>query len=254
MCIRDSPYAYGIPVLFPANRIAGGEYSYDGVTYRFPQNYPNGVHIHGVVHNRAWRLAETETCDGEARATFELSTKDPSLRTHFPIDLTLRLKCVLNKNGLLQRFVLCNESDVTMPFGLAYHTAFRVPFVQGGQASDVRLRLPLEGLCADDPVDRLPSGNVRPLSRYESGFTSPAGEDPLKAPLDALYKACLLYTSGKAGFAFALAAHCRIRFPSTGFLTAVYRLASFSNRLPFAVFLSCFFHSMACLLYTSRCV
>lgn len=187
--LLHDPYAYGIPVLFPANRIAGGEYSYDGVTYRFPQNYPNGVHIHGVVHNRAWRLAGTETCDGEARATFELSTKDPSLRTHFPIDLTLKLKCVLNKNGLLQRFVLCNESDVTMPFGLAYHTAFRVPFVQGGQASDVRLRLPLEGLCADDPVDRLPSGNVRPLSRYEAGFTTPAGEDPLKAPLDALYKA-----------------------------------------------------------------
>ena len=54
-----------------------------------------------------------------------------------------------------------------------------------------------------------------------------------------------LCQSGKAGFAFALAAHCRIHFPVTGFLTAVYRLVSFSNRLPFAVFPSCFFHSMA---------
>ncbi len=54
-----------------------------------------------------------------------------------------------------------------------------------------------------------------------------------------------LCQSGKAGFAFALAAHCRTRFPSTGFLTAVYRLASFSNRLPFAVFPSCFFRFMA---------
>ena len=54
-----------------------------------------------------------------------------------------------------------------------------------------------------------------------------------------------LCQSGKAGFAFALADHCRIRFPVTGFLTAVYRLASFSNRLPFAVFPSCFFRSMA---------
>jgi len=54
-----------------------------------------------------------------------------------------------------------------------------------------------------------------------------------------------LCQSGKAGFAFALAAHCRTRFPVTGFLTAVYRLVSFSNRLPFAVFPPCFFHSMA---------
>ena len=54
-----------------------------------------------------------------------------------------------------------------------------------------------------------------------------------------------LCQSGKAGFAFALAAHCRICFPMTGFLTAVYRLASFSNRLPFAVFPPCFFRFMA---------
>ena len=54
-----------------------------------------------------------------------------------------------------------------------------------------------------------------------------------------------LCQSGKAGFAFALAAHCRICFPVTGFLTAVYRLASFSNRLPFAVFPPCFFRFMA---------
>ncbi len=52
-----------------------------------------------------------------------------------------------------------------------------------------------------------------------------------------------LCQSGKAGFAFALAAHCRTRFTSTGFLTAVYRLVSFSGRLPFAVFPSCFFRS-----------
>lgn len=187
--LLDDPYAYGIPVLFPANRIAGGEYSYDGVTYRFPQNYPNGVHIHGVVHNRPWAVEETAVCGEEARVVFALSTRDASLRAHFPIDLVLRLECVLNKNGLLQRFILQNESNVTMPFGLAYHTAFRIPFVQGGKAQDVRLHIPLEGLCADDPVDRLPSGHVRPLSRYEAGFTAQPGENPLKEPLDALYKA-----------------------------------------------------------------
>ena len=82
--LLHDPYAYGIPVLFPANRIAGGEYSYDGVTYRFPQNYPNGVHIHGVVHNRAWRLAETETCDGGSAGNIRAFHQRPFPAHAFP--------------------------------------------------------------------------------------------------------------------------------------------------------------------------
>ena len=85
--LLDDPYAYGIPVLFPANRIAGREYSYDGVTYRFPQNYPNGVHIHGVVHNRAWHLAELCARDGEAVLCFSFPPRTPRCARIFPLTL-----------------------------------------------------------------------------------------------------------------------------------------------------------------------
>ena len=44
---------------------------------------------------------------------------------------------------------------------------------------------------------------------------------------------------------FAPVAHYRISVPMPGSLTAVYRLVSFSGRLPFAVFPPRFFHSMA---------
>lgn len=188
--LLDDPYAYGIPVLFPANRIAGGAFTYDGVTYSFPQNYPNGVHIHGVLHHYDWPVAQWYADDAGAVAVMEATTQDPALRRSFPIDLVIRLECVLNEDGLLQRFILKNDSDVTMPFGLAYHTAFRLPFTEGGKAEDVRLHLPLAGLCMDDPVDRLPSGEVGPLSAYEAAFASREGGDPLKEPLDALYKSC----------------------------------------------------------------
>lgn len=187
--LLDDPYAYGIPVLFPANRIAGGQFTYDGVTFRFPQNYPNGVHIHGVLHQYPWSVAECRAGEEGASATLTASTGDPVLRRCFPIDLVFRLECTLTARGLTQRFILENNSDVTMPFGLAYHTAFRVPFTQGGAAEDVRLRLPVAGVCLDDPVDRLPSGEVGPLSEYEAGFATEAGADPLQAPLDVLYRA-----------------------------------------------------------------
>lgn len=187
--LLDDPYAYGIPVLFPANRIAGGCFAYDGITYRFPQNYPNGVHIHGVLHTYDWTLTACRSQGDEVAAVLEASTEDPALRKCFPIDLTIRLECVLGQEGLLQRFILDNQSQVTMPFGLAYHTAFRVPFTQGGAAGDVRLCLPLEGRCLDDPMDRLPSGEVAELSEYEQTFASPNGGEPLKYPLDSLYRA-----------------------------------------------------------------
>ena len=54
-----------------------------------------------------------------------------------------------------------------------------------------------------------------------------------------------LRQGSKAGFAFALAAHHRIRFPVPGFLAAVYRLVPFADRLPLAVFAPRFFHSVA---------
>lgn len=187
--LLDNPYAYGIPVLFPANRIAGGEFTYDGITYRFPQNYPNGVHIHGVLHNYEWSVTECRADQNGAEVVLRASTEDPHLRACFPIDLIFQLECVLTDQGLLQRFTLKNNSDVTMPFGLAYHTAFKVPFVEGGRAEDVRLSLPLDGLCLDDPVNRLPSGEIGPLTDLADAFTAPGGAFPLQKQLDALYRA-----------------------------------------------------------------
>ena len=54
-----------------------------------------------------------------------------------------------------------------------------------------------------------------------------------------------LRQGGETGFAFALAAHHRIRFPVSGFLAAVYRLVPLTDRLSLTVFPSRFFRSMA---------
>ena len=147
--LLNDPYAYGIPVLFPANRIAGGCFTHDGITYRFPQNYPNGVHIHGVLHGYNWPLAEVRSSPNEAAAVLEASTDDPRLRESFPIDLTIRLECILSRDGLLQRFILDNRSPVTMPFGVAYHTAFRASLNPWG-----RTPVPVGAYLYVQPGDR----------------------------------------------------------------------------------------------------
>lgn len=187
--LREDPYAYGMPVLCPANRIAGGGYEYDGVSYRFPQNYPNGVHIHGVLHQTSWQVAALGQTHQEAWATFRVDTREQPLSDYYPVELEFELECRLSAGGMRQRFTCRNLSEKTVPFGLAYHTALRVPFTKGGLAEDVRLSLPLAARCVDDPTDRLPSGKTAALTEYEQALASPQGADPLQGPMDFLYEA-----------------------------------------------------------------
>lgn len=55
----DNPYLYGMPILYPVNRISGGSFMFDCRKYIFPINEPNtNCHIHGFLHNSEFKLAE----------------------------------------------------------------------------------------------------------------------------------------------------------------------------------------------------
>lgn len=185
--LLKDPYAYGIPVLFPANRVAKGYYEWDGVKYQFPQNYPNGVHIHGVLHNREWPVEAYGAEAGRSYIRLSLDTeKDAELWSHFPVPMVIRLEVSVDADGLRHRFTVENHSrEKEIPVGLAYHTAFRVSFC--GSSQNVTLHVPLEGRCTDDPTDRLPNGMTAPLSAFERRIASAEGGYPLDEAVDALY-------------------------------------------------------------------
>lgn len=187
--LLNDPYAYGIPILFPANRVAGGEYCWDGITYRFPRNYPNDVHIHGVLHNRQWPLESTGFSQGKAWARFTLDTeKDEALHSHFPLPMAIHLEISLSHQGLRHLFVVENKSkDKELPVGLAYHTAFRVDFC--GKEQGVKLHVPILAHCTDDEINRLPNGKTEPLNDFERRMSSPDGCNPLEKMVDSLYTA-----------------------------------------------------------------
>ena len=182
----DDPYAYGVPVLFPANRVAGGSYCWDGVTYTFPQNYPNGVHIHGVLHNRPWPVQDCGTTQERAWIRLGMNTKvDAQLRSHFPIDMAISLEISVSPKGLTHLFTVTNDSDRELPVGLASHTAFRVRFA--GNPSAVRLSVPLLARCTEDGRDRLPDGRTAALDDFEQRIASARGAYPLEKAVDVLY-------------------------------------------------------------------
>ena len=63
----DNPYLYGMPVLFPQNRISGGKFEFEGRVYDFGINEPNtGCFIHGTLHEKPFEVVEV----GEDYALF----------------------------------------------------------------------------------------------------------------------------------------------------------------------------------------
>ena len=56
----DNPYLYGMPILYPNNRISGGRFLFEGREYVFPVNEPSThCHIHGFLHNAPFDRAYT---------------------------------------------------------------------------------------------------------------------------------------------------------------------------------------------------
>lgn len=184
-----NPFSYGIPVLFPANRVSGGAYAWDGVTYNFPKNFPNNIHIHGVLHNREWPVDACFILGDRVHVRLCLDTdKDQELRSHFPISMEICLEIVLGADGLTHNFTLKNKSmDKEIPAGLAYHTAFRVDFCEN--SGSVTLHVPLLERSVDDPVDMLPSGGTRALDDFEAAIASGSGAPPLMKKIDGLFTA-----------------------------------------------------------------
>ena len=53
----DNPYLYGMPILYPVNRISNGAFEFEGRKYRFPINEPNtGCHLHGIIHEACFTI------------------------------------------------------------------------------------------------------------------------------------------------------------------------------------------------------
>jgi aldose 1-epimerase len=190
--LLNDPYAYGIPILFPANRVAGGYYEWEGIRYVFPQNYPNGVHIHGVLHNRPWMVMRLCYDTDSVWVRMELNTTDDKeLWQFFPLEIKICLEIGISEKGLVHIFTVTNNSEHSFPVGLAYHTAFNIPFCPSSTPDDVRIIVPINACCVDDPIDRLPTGETRELDGLEKHIASDEGGLPLEKQLDYLYTSCL---------------------------------------------------------------
>lgn len=118
--LRSSPYLFGTPLLFPANRTKGGRFFFDGNEFGLPLNEPTrNNHIHGLLYDAPFEVM-TES-ENEVTARFINNGE----RYPFPFEIVIR--DLLDERGYERAVTVTNTGDPAMPFTLAFHTTFVEP-------------------------------------------------------------------------------------------------------------------------------
>lgn len=120
--LEETPFLYGIPLLFPANRTAGGQFSFEGKTYHLPVNemaFQN--HLHGLMYNAPFSV--TDVSEHEVAAVYE------NRGERYPFLFRMCITDTLTEDGMMRTLTLTNTGDCVMPYTMAFHTAFAEPDV-----------------------------------------------------------------------------------------------------------------------------
>ena len=176
--LQQSPNVYGMPLLFPPNRILDGQYTFNGRTYVFPINEePRHHHIHGLLSATPFTVEESR--ENYARFSFHATQEKPYLQ--FPHAFSVILEYGLDENGLQQTLTVENHSDSPMPFGAGFHTALRVPFLPDGDADDCMLSVTAgQQWLYDDRI--IPTGKTQSAEEFRQGV--PAAHRVISTHLD----------------------------------------------------------------------
>lgn len=151
----DNPYLYGMPILFPVNRISGGSFLFEGRKYTFPVNEKEtGCHLHGMLHESEFEVVKRGT--NFVTCAFEKPYLD------FPHRFRVEITYTLSDDGLCQVTEITNLSEENMPVFLGFHTTFSIPFLQNGRAEDLRLFAEVGDEIERNMKTYLPTGKIKP--------------------------------------------------------------------------------------------
>lgn len=167
---------YGLPLLFPPNRVRDGRFTFGGREYVFPVNEPaRGNHIHGMLSSAPFTRVKAGPED-RAHVSFAYRATDAAPYLAFPHAFTVVRAYALDGRGLAASVTFRNDSAETMPFGTGVHAALAL-------RSDAAytLRVPALRHWPVDPVRMLTRGDTV----SDGCVLDPlrAGVDPVNGPL-----------------------------------------------------------------------
>lgn len=165
---RVRPHVFGLPVLFPPNRIEDGRYDFDGREYRFPiTNERDHAYHHGILKNLPFVVSKAIETDEEVlvECRYYSNAVNDDIFRDFPHAFKCKLIYRLSEKGMEAEVMFGNKSSERMPVGVGFHTPLRVPFA-GGSADDYVMRV-ATGEEVELTGRNMPSGRLLPLSnRY----------------------------------------------------------------------------------------
>lgn len=153
----DNPFLYGMPILFPVNRISNGKFEFEGRKYTFPINEPEtNCHLHGLLHTAKFEIVQMNESFVKCRYDSD------ELYEFFPHKFRVEITYSLSESGLLQETCIYNLSDTNMPIFLGFHTTFNMPFVKDASTESIRVFAEVEDEIERDMSSYLPTGKILP--------------------------------------------------------------------------------------------
>ena len=153
----DNPYLYGMPILFPVNRISGGIFTFEDRTYRFPINEEaTNCFVHGLLHETPFEILEQDV--HSILLSYQATKESPYLT--FPHAFEIRMKYDLSREGLLLETEIHNQSTENMPVFLGFHTTFNIPFINDAKGEKQLVKVACAEEFERDMIVYLPTGKL----------------------------------------------------------------------------------------------
>lgn len=150
-----NPYLHGSPILMPANRTAGGKFTFQGREYSLPVNEPRtGAHLHGLVHKQEFTVIK------QSGSSVKLRFENRGEIYPFPFELTAEYSA--EEETFYQRYEIKNIGNSDMPFTFALHTTFCEPEF---------FSVPIDS-CQEKDGFHIPTGRYVPLNSEEREYAS----------------------------------------------------------------------------------
>lgn len=161
----DNPYLYGMPILYPVNRISGGRFEFEGREYVFPINEPDtNCHLHGELHCMPFGIVEES--ENFVKCVYDKPYLD------FPHRFKTEICYTLSDEGLEQITKITNLSNENMPNFLGFHTTFNIPFLKGTKPENIRVFAQVGDEIERNMKVYLPTGKILESDEITHKFNS----------------------------------------------------------------------------------
>lgn len=162
---ESRPQIFGLPILFPPNRIEDGRYEFGGRTYQYPITIEKEHNYHhGILKSQPFIVSKALENDEEVliECRYYSNAANDAIFRDFPHEFKCKITYRLTAGGLEQEVMFANRSRTPMPVGVGFHTPMRIPFAEGSDADYVMRVAVEEEIELNDR--NLPTGKKLPLS------------------------------------------------------------------------------------------